>query len=89
LGISALLAVFFIGCSQIQVVEDKATLPDEPANEVSRQEEIREFLNCQVMPRLVLDSELGIAAGSEKAYNVGCSVQFREKCKMKILSLST
>jgi len=52
LRISALLLMFFIGCSQTQVVEDKAKLPDEPANEVSRQEEVREFLNCKVVPQL-------------------------------------
>ena len=51
-GISALLLVFFIGCSQTQVVEEKAKLPDESANEVGGQEEIREFLNCRVVPKL-------------------------------------
>lgn len=51
-GILTLLAAFFIGGTQIHAVEDKAALTDEQANRISRQEEIKEFLNCLVVPQL-------------------------------------
>ncbi len=52
LRISTLLTVCFVGCSQIQVVEDKAKLPDEPSNRISNQGAIREFQNCRIVPKL-------------------------------------
>jgi hypothetical protein len=52
LRISALLTVCFVGCSQTQVVQDKAELPDEPSNRISNQGDIREFLNCRIVPKL-------------------------------------
>jgi len=48
-GILTLLAAFFIGGSRILAVQSKAELTDEQA---SRQEEIKEFLNCQIVPQL-------------------------------------
>ncbi|UCG59287.1 MAG: beta-lactamase family protein [Phycisphaerales bacterium] len=50
--ISAMPAMFFVACSQVQIGEDKVELPDEPASETSRQDEIKEFLNCRVVPKL-------------------------------------
>jgi CubicO group peptidase (beta-lactamase class C family) len=45
--------LFFVGCSQIEVVEDKVDIPNEPANGIiNKQEDIREFLNCQIVPKL-------------------------------------
>ena len=52
LGISVLLLVFFIGCSRTQLVEEKTKQPDESASEVKGQEQIREFLNCRIVPQL-------------------------------------
>lgn len=52
LGILTLLAAFLIGCNQIHAVEDKAELTDEQANRISKQEEIKDFLNCLVVPQL-------------------------------------
>ena len=47
--ILTLLAAFLIGGSRIHAVESKAVLTDEQA---SRQEEIKEFLNCRIVPQL-------------------------------------
>ena len=52
LVILTLLAVFFVGSGWGQLVEDKAELPDEPANRVSTKEEIKEFQNCRIVPKL-------------------------------------
>jgi hypothetical protein len=52
LGILSLLAALFIGGSQIQAVEGKAELKDEPANKLNKREEVREFLNCRIVPKL-------------------------------------
>jgi hypothetical protein len=52
LGISALFLAFFVGCSRTQIVEEKAKQPDKSASEIRDQEEIREFLNCRVVPKL-------------------------------------
>ena len=52
LGILTLLAVFFISGTQIHAVEDKAELTDEQASKINRREEVREFLNCRVVPKL-------------------------------------
>jgi CubicO group peptidase (beta-lactamase class C family) len=52
LRILTLLTLFFIGCSQIEVVEDKPKTTYEPSNGINKQEEIREFLNCQIVPKL-------------------------------------
>jgi hypothetical protein len=49
LWILTLIAAFFIGGSRILAVESKVDLTDEQA---SRQEEIKEFLNCQIVPQL-------------------------------------
>jgi len=49
LGIFTLLAALFIGGSRILAVESKAELTDEQA---SRQQEIKEFLNCRIVPQL-------------------------------------
>jgi len=51
-GILTLLVVFFIGGNRIQAAEDRAELTDEQANRISRQEEIKEFLNCRIVPKL-------------------------------------
>ena len=47
-----LFAVFFIGGTQIHAVEDKAELTDEQANTINKREEVREFLNCRIVPKL-------------------------------------
>ncbi len=52
LGILILLAVFFISGTLIHAVEDKAELTDEQANKINKREEIKEFLNCLVVPQL-------------------------------------
>ena len=52
LRISILFAVFFMICNQNHAVERKEALPDEPAKATDRQEEIGEFLNCRIVPRL-------------------------------------
>ena len=49
LWISTLLTAFFIGGNQIFAVDNKAELTNEQA---SRQEDIKEFLNCRVVPQL-------------------------------------
>jgi len=49
LRILTLLMVFFIDSNEIHAVEDKAELANEQAN---RQEEIKEFLNCRIVPQL-------------------------------------
>ena len=51
-GILTLLAAFFIGGPRVLAVESKAELTDEQANRISRQEEIKEYLNCQIVPQL-------------------------------------
>ena len=52
LDILILLAVFFISGSQIHAVEENAELQDEPANTINKRDEVREFLNCRVVPKL-------------------------------------
>jgi len=52
LRISILLAVFFICGTQIHAAEDKAESQDEPANKINKREEVREFLNCRIVPKL-------------------------------------
>jgi hypothetical protein len=49
LDILTLLATLFIGGGRILAVESKAELTDEQA---SRQQEIKEFLNCRIVPQL-------------------------------------
>lgn len=52
LGILTLLAAFFISCNQIHAVEDKVELTEEQENVTRRQEEIKEFLSCRIVPQL-------------------------------------
>jgi len=52
LRISILLAAFFICGTQIHAAEDKAESQDEPANKINKREEVREFLNCRIVPKL-------------------------------------
>ncbi|HCO92766.1 MAG TPA: hypothetical protein DIU00_02245 [Phycisphaerales bacterium] len=51
-GILTLPTVFFISCTQINAVEDKVELQDKPANKINNQEEIKDFLNCRIVPQL-------------------------------------
>ena len=52
LGFPALLIVLLIGCGHLQTIEEKAEFSDEPAIETSSKEEIIEFQNCRVVPKL-------------------------------------
>ena len=52
LKISILFAVFFIDWNQTHAAERKEELPDGPAKTVDSQGQMREFLNCRIVPRL-------------------------------------
>ena len=46
------LAVFFISGTQIYAVEGKTEFRGDSANKINKREEVREFLNCVVVPQL-------------------------------------